>query len=88
MNGDIEMDKRQKQKIKESSEQPITNQPNYMDNFFRDVDNIKADIEFVDVSAKQISRIHEQALSATTNDDRGSARGSRGTVPIGGIDRW
>jgi hypothetical protein len=57
--GDIEMDKQQ---------QP-TNQPNYMENFFREVDSIKVDVDAVLEASKSIAVIHEQALSATTNDE-------------------
>eukprot|EP00339_Tiarina_fusa_P001857 CAMPEP_0117019300 /NCGR_PEP_ID=MMETSP0472-20121206/14832_1 /TAXON_ID=693140 ORGANISM="Tiarina fusus, Strain LIS" /NCGR_SAMPLE_ID=MMETSP0472 /ASSEMBLY_ACC=CAM_ASM_000603 /LENGTH=307 /DNA_ID=CAMNT_0004724235 /DNA_START=275 /DNA_END=1198 /DNA_ORIENTATION=+ len=59
--GDVEMNKQQQQ-------QP-TNQPNYMDNFFREVDSIKTDVDAVSEAAKHIAVIHEQALSATTNDE-------------------
>uniref|UniRef100_A0A7R9ZT34 t-SNARE coiled-coil homology domain-containing protein n=1 Tax=Craspedostauros australis TaxID=1486917 RepID=A0A7R9ZT34_9STRA len=44
-------------------------QPKYMENFFRDVDKIKADIETVAEATKQIGSINEQALSATTTNE-------------------
>jgi t-SNARE complex subunit (syntaxin) len=60
--GDVEMNKQQQQ------QQP-TNHPNYMENFFREVDSIKIDVDAVSEAVTQIAVIHEQALSATTNDD-------------------
>jgi hypothetical protein len=56
--GDVEMQQSQKHQ-----------QPDYMDNFFREVDSIKADIDAVGLASKQISQIHEQALSATTTEE-------------------
>lgn len=40
---------------------------NYMEHFFREIDNIKADIDAVGQATKAIRDLHEQALSATTN---------------------
>ena len=37
-----------------------------MDHFFREVDNIKADIEAVSEGAKTIDKINEEAMRATT----------------------
>lgn len=44
-------------------------QPDYMDHFFREVDNIKSDIDGVCQASKQIAEIHEQALGATTGEE-------------------
>jgi hypothetical protein len=40
--------------------------PTFMDHFFREVDNIKADIEAVSHAAKRIDKINEEAMRATT----------------------
>jgi hypothetical protein len=40
--------------------------PTFMDHFFREVDNIKADIEAVSQAAKRIDKINEEAMRATT----------------------
>ena len=44
-------------------------QPHYMDNYFREVDSIKADIDAVGQASKRIAEIHEQALGATTGEE-------------------
>jgi hypothetical protein len=49
--GDVEMQKQQ---------------PKFMENFFREVDSIKADIEAVGAASKQIGQISEKSLGATT----------------------
>ena len=54
--GDIEMANKKKQ-------------TNYMDDFFRHVDSIKADIDAVSKASKDISKISEQAIQATTTVD-------------------
>jgi t-SNARE complex subunit (syntaxin) len=43
--------------------------PSYMDHFFREVDNIKADIEAVGNAAKHIDHINEQAMRATATSE-------------------
>ena len=40
--------------------------PDYMEDFFRHVDSIKADIDAVTKASKDISHINEQAMRATT----------------------
>lgn len=40
--------------------------PTFMDHYFREVDNIKADIEAVSRAAKAIDSINDQAMRATT----------------------
>lgn len=50
-------------------EQSKLQQPNYMENFFKEVDSIKADIDSVDQATNRIAEIHEQALGATTTDE-------------------
>jgi predicted kinase len=40
--------------------------PTFMDHFFREVDNIKADIDAVSKATKQIGKINDQAMRATT----------------------
>lgn len=41
-------------------------QPNYMASFFKDVDDIKADIESVRTATKRVGEINEEAVLATT----------------------
>jgi uncharacterized protein YwgA len=58
--GDIEMQQQQqKQRQKETQNQ-------FMENFFREVDSIKADIDAVAQASKDIAKINEQAMRATT----------------------
>ena len=52
--GDIEMQEQQ------------NNHNHYMENFFREVDSIKADIEAVAQASKDIAKINEQSMRATT----------------------
>jgi hypothetical protein len=54
--GDIEM-QQQPQKQKDN---------HYMENFFREVDSIKADIDAVSLASKEIAKINEQSMRATT----------------------
>eukprot|EP00934_Nitzschia_sp_Nitz4_P006399 Nitzschia sp. Nitz4//scaffold14_size191712//49323//50492//NITZ4_001707-RA/size191712-snap-gene-0.128-mRNA-1//1//CDS//3329536879//6389//frame0 len=54
--GDIEM-------------QSQTKQPDFMDDFFRHVDKIKADIDVVAKASKDIEAINEKAMRATTTAD-------------------
>lgn len=56
--GDVEMQEQQKQK-----------QPEYMDHFFREVDTIKADIDAVSQAAKDIAKINEESMRATTTQE-------------------
>jgi hypothetical protein len=55
--GDIEMQTQQKQK---------DNHNQFMENFFREVDTIKADIDAVAQASKDIAKINEQSMRATT----------------------
>jgi hypothetical protein len=55
--GDIEMQSQQRQK---------DNHNQYMENFFREVDSIKADIDAVAQASKDIAKINEQSMRATT----------------------
>lgn len=43
--------------------------PTMMEYFFREVDNIKADIDAVSKATKQINKINEQAMHATTSKE-------------------
>mmetsp|Transcript_13821 Transcript_13821/g.33457 ORF Transcript_13821/g.33457 Transcript_13821/m.33457 type:complete len:169 (+) Transcript_13821:98-604(+) len=43
--------------------------PTVMDHFFREVDNIKGDIDAVSKATKQINKINEQAMRATTSKE-------------------
>jgi predicted kinase len=43
--------------------------PQYMEDFFREVDSIKADIDAVSVAAKEIAKINEQSMRATTTSE-------------------
>ncbi|KAL3922980.1 MAG: hypothetical protein SGILL_001917 [Bacillariaceae sp.] len=52
--GDIEMQDQQ------------SNHNHYMENFFREVDSIKADIDAVAQASKDIAKINEQSMRATT----------------------
>lgn len=52
--------------VAETSPEPKS-QPKYMDQFFKDVDNIKADIESIKTSTKRISEINEEAVLATSS---------------------
>lgn len=52
--GDIEM------------QEQNNNHSHYMENFFREVDSIKADIDAVSQASKDIAKINEQAMRATT----------------------
>jgi hypothetical protein len=53
--GDIEM-----------QDQQQNNHNHYMENFFREVDSIKADIDAVAQASKDIAKINEQSMRATT----------------------
>lgn len=53
--GDIEMQTQQK--------------TDYMEDFFRHVDSIKADIDVVSKASKDIAKINEQSMRATTTSD-------------------
>ena len=44
-------------------------QPKFMENFFREVDSIKEDIEAVAQASKEIVHINEQAIHATTTEE-------------------
>jgi hypothetical protein len=44
-------------------------QPKFMDNFFREVDSIKADIDAVGTATKSIGDINEKSLQATTTEE-------------------
>jgi hypothetical protein len=55
--GDVEMQQQQRKK------------PQYMEDFFREVDSIKADIDAVSVAAKEIAKINEQSMRATTTSE-------------------
>ena len=52
--GDIEMQDQQ------------NNHNHYMENFFKEVDSIKADIDAVAQASKDIAKINEQSMRATT----------------------
>jgi hypothetical protein len=54
--GDIEMQEKRKK----------DNHNQYMENFFREVDSIKADIDAVSQASKDIAKINEQSMRATT----------------------
>ena len=54
--GDIEMQKQNQQN-------------KHMESFFREIDSLKADIEAVSKATKQIGKINEQALHATTTQE-------------------
>lgn len=41
----------------------------YMDSFFKEVDGIKADIDAVAAASKEIARINEQSMRATTTSE-------------------
>lgn len=43
-------------------------QPKYMETFFKEVEDIKKDIEAVKTATQKIIDIHEEALQATTTD--------------------
>jgi hypothetical protein len=43
--------------------------PQYMDDFFREVDSIKADIDAVGQASKDIAKINEQSMRATTTSE-------------------
>lgn len=45
------------------------NKPEYMDHFFREVDTIKADIDAVSQAAKDIAKINEESMRATTTQE-------------------
>jgi hypothetical protein len=44
-------------------------QPKHMEHFFREVESIKADIEYVKKAAKTIGDINEATLAATTTEE-------------------
>ena len=54
--GDIEMGKQ-------------NSQPKHMENFFRHVDAVKADIEAVQKASKKIGEINEATMQATTTEE-------------------
>ena len=43
--------------------------PQYMEDFFREVDSIKADIDAVAQASKEIAKINEQSMRATTSSE-------------------
>ena len=43
--------------------------PHYMEDFFREVDSIKADIDAVAQASKEIAKINEQSMRATTSSE-------------------
>ena len=43
--------------------------PTLMDHFFREVDNIKADIDAVSKATKKINKINEESMQATTTKE-------------------
>ena len=43
--------------------------PQYMEDFFREVDSIKADIDAVAQATKDIAKINEQSMRATTTSE-------------------
>jgi hypothetical protein len=43
--------------------------PQYMEDFFREVDTIKADIDAVSQASKDIAKINEQSMQATTTSE-------------------
>jgi hypothetical protein len=43
--------------------------PQYMEDFFREVDSIKADIDAVAQASKDIAKINEQSMRATTTSE-------------------
>ena len=46
-----------------------TKQPKHMEHFFREVEDIKADIEGVEKATRSIGEINEAALQATTTEE-------------------
>lgn len=62
------------------NEPPTNNKINYMEHFFREMDNIKNDLGAVGQATRAIRDLHEQALSATTTADE--ERLSRQLKPI------
>lgn len=62
---DIESGKKGK-KSKELVETPTIN---YMEHFFREMDNIKTEINVLGQATRAIREIHEKAMSATTNEE-------------------
>lgn len=64
-----------------SKKKPVeTPKINYMEHFFREMENIKADIEAMGQATRAIRELHEKALSATTNEEEDSL--SRKLKPI------
>jgi hypothetical protein len=53
--GDVELGNQQQQQ-----------QPKYMESFFQDVDNIKADVDAIRDATKRVGEINEEAIKATT----------------------
>jgi t-SNARE complex subunit (syntaxin) len=62
--GDVEMGE---QPAKQGSNSNAK-QPRHMEQFFKEVDSIKNDIEFVHAATRSIGEINEQALQATTTE--------------------
>lgn len=63
---DQDIEKGKGKKSKELVETPTIN---YMDHFFREMDNIKTEVGVLSQATKAIKEIHEKALSATTNEE-------------------
>lgn len=61
--------------LDDSDEEPVGDveqgkeKPTFMDHFFREVDNIKEDIDAVSKATQQIDNINDQAMRATTTAD-------------------
>jgi hypothetical protein len=55
--GDVELGKQQQQQQQ---------QPKYMESFFQDVDNIKADVDAIRDATQRVGEINEEAIKATT----------------------
>ena len=47
----------------------MQSKPQYMEDFFREVDTIKSDIDAVSKAAKEIGKINEQSMRATTTSE-------------------
>ena len=69
---DDDLESGKKKKGKKSKELVETPTINYMEHFFREMDNIKTEVSALGEATKAIKEIHEQALSATTNDEEDS----------------
>lgn len=66
---DSDDDENGKDELPPSKDVEAPQQPDFMEDFFRHVDSIKADIDAVQKATRDISKISEQSMRATTTSE-------------------